>query len=82
MNSSDIGLNKNCCKAARSFYRLNVIDNLPDIFVNELYSPTLQPGNYFMNNHFLTFHYELDQIKKFFSELHIGLLNHHFLLAP
>lgn len=36
MNSSDIGLNKNCCNAARSFYRLNVIDNLPDIFVNEL----------------------------------------------
>lgn len=60
MNSSDIGLNKNCCNAARSFYRLNVIDNLPD-------SPTLQPGNYFMNNHFLTFHYELDQIKKFFQ---------------
>lgn len=36
MNSSDIGLNKNCCNVVRLFYRLNVIDNFFDIFVNEL----------------------------------------------
>lgn len=46
MNSSDIGLNKNCCNVVRLFYRFNVIDNFF--------------GNYFMNNYFFIFYYELD----------------------